>query len=619
MRQILFTVLCILYIITSAQISNSPNSGVQAGRDINYNYPVKKNINDSLEEKVIDQFKNDYSSYKILIFPFRQDTKFSDCEKQYGTDIYEHLEYINSVDSLNISVGWLTNDYQLDPNFKTIDFESKGKALGADLIIYGNYDKICTANSDNGEVCVKYISLYGKEKKIDGSKVVISNIQSSQGQLVTPVKGLLYKVMAMKNKSLENKFYYYSRLAINNGAVDPVMFVQILYKQVNQYPPIYKYNEFHEVASKIIVASSRLTYDDGLAEIYLNLSKAYMVYGEYDTAFQLVKNYLEWGSLSPEGYDIAFYCANKLKNDSLQREAISVYQKKVIDVNHTYNGNYGYGLRRYYIYKSISYEKLNMWDDALMYLDSANLAVNSIPYYYSSDHAYSDYYIEVYTAFIYTKLKKYDLANRHLFSADSIDRATCNLIQISGGVASVGVMTITSDTWQEAPTANSSVEYWISTPFTESSIYNSWARNYLPDTPYCHYAYIYNGNIFKTKCLLYVEAGQLDSAYYWYTYYIDTTSNYISSHTSVKRENWPNRSINSIVPLNFEDYYNRALLGIRLNTYDKVNTDIDMCLSLNRHFEPALKIKEVLNKNRNANAVINKLKHLNFSFVNLYW
>ena len=520
--------------------------------------------NELLESRILKLFSKDTTKYKVLIFPFKQQTHYLNCSKDYAEEAYDHLTELNRLENLNIAIGWLTVNYDIPPDFTSDSFEALGHKLNADFILYGNYDKNCNSESDSGQVCVKYKSFSQMIEKTSGEKVKISDIDYSRGDLISDVKGLLYDVAAVRYwEQNDSLYHYYSQKALLHNTTHTWLYFRNIYYFLyrNSHENMLSYNKFNSGCQRLlnIIPFEIKSSSDSVhfASTYSLIGASYLYYGNFDSAFSFFSRALCYGKLPATEYYLgASYSAIKQKQPAIARQ----FLEKRFETSELVETFLPYDtFAEISIQILIALEEKD-YDLASSYYECLDGSVDSI----ASMGTYFSMLVK--EAVIALNLNKLVEAQEAIKIAQAINNQ-------------FGIISLSISNMPERVSLKNWTDFRV--------------LNYFPNS---NFEYSYNGKVTRLIYLNYMLQDSLGAALYWANYYIDTLEYLLPNYIDKNAKHLPYYHLSDVINIYFEDYFNRALIEYKLGKYNESTKDVEKCLLMNDEFYPAMKLLKLLRK-----------------------
>ena len=181
-------------------------------------------------------FHSNDSTYNILLLPFGADGNCTLESNQYHWQVQRRIDELNESENLGLEVQ--RQDTIMCDLLKTDIVRAYGKELGADLVIYGNYQERC--EWDTTLLSIRYIlvdtvtrtSPFSKE---GGSKYLVhdnnSLVELSGGKLTGTVEDLMYWSLGMREydrNRYQQSIRYLERISVSVPKKEHAIIFKIL-------------------------------------------------------------------------------------------------------------------------------------------------------------------------------------------------------------------------------------------------------------------------------------------------------------------------------------------------------------------------------------------------------
>ena len=563
-------------------------------------------------------FTND-EAYHILLLPFGPDGNCLKESNQYHWQVHRRLNELIEKDILDIEVQ--RKDSIMCDLINVDSVKNYGEKLGADLVIYGNYQEQC--EWDTTLLNIRFVRLdsilansftFNRGEKEYAIPKTKSLAELRNGNLTGTIEDVLYFVLGMgeySRKSFERSIQLLKKVSIPESRKE---FAIVPFKMGDSFLNLGQFEEAIKSYNKAIVSNPKFAYaynNRGIA--FYNLNQSELAFDDFNKALNLnstfKRAYKNRASIYDDlgKYDLALEdYHNAIKIDSKYVDAYHnlgvtyLFMKEYDSALMNFNKALGLDSEKYTCYNGIGliHFERRQYDSALInfnkvisFIPKFALAYNNrgLTYFHTNktDSALMDYdkaiqlkhdFPQVYNnkGLIYRGKNEYDSALIYYEKAIELNPEFYNAYENRGTLKFV---------LKEYEFALSDYKKAISLKPNIGEPYYSCGNLYLTISKYD------SASIYYTKAIELIEDYKSDYKSYAYT-------GRGRSYMALKKYEFAlgdfQRAI-SLNPVFFAAYYSRADAYRHLDELEKAKKDIEKALSMNSNSSMSYAILAMIN------------------------
>lgn len=329
----------------------------------------------TVQKSLHSLFSNE-NAYHILLLPFGPDGNCVLENNQYHWQVQRRLNDLNTSQNLNLEIK--RQDTILCDLIILDSVKSYGNQLGADLVIYGNYQERC--EWDTTLLNIQYVSLdtaifkprlfeEGKSEYVVHDKASLNSLKS--GKFTGTIEDVMYWALGIREYNSQNyqkAIYYFTNISTIG---DKFAYLDVFQYLGNSYLNLEKYDSALINYNKVInlkPENASIRGNRGLIYYYLDQhEKALVDLNQAISFHQQHEDTLKDGSISSFDFEYTFfyYCRGLIYYDLNQPEKALPDFEKTIKLY--YDKMTGFKSRDpfVYLYRGNTYNFLKDYEKAL--------------------------------------------------------------------------------------------------------------------------------------------------------------------------------------------------------------------------------------------------------------